>query len=169
MLNYTIRRLMFAVPTLLIISFIIFAILDLAPNDPTGNLPLTIPAEVRAQIRESLGLGQPFHIRYFKWLEQFFINEPLNVFEQWFGTTIGDSGKPPPRNILGIAFTGCRSDRRAHAANTLGRRSFLRGRYHHCFADWRDFRLPAIFVVRPGLAHLFQWLGFRCRHFSLAC
>ncbi len=91
MLNYTIRRLMFAVPTLLVISFIIFAILDLAPNDPTGNLPLTIPAEVRAQIRESLGLGQPFHVRYVKWLEQFFINEPLNMWEQWWGVTIGDS------------------------------------------------------------------------------
>ena len=52
MLNYTLRRLMFAVPTLLVISFIIFALLDLAPNDPTGNLPLTIPPEVREQIRQ---------------------------------------------------------------------------------------------------------------------
>ncbi len=76
---------MFAVPTLLVISFIIFALLDLAPNDPTGNLPLTIPPDVREQIRENLGLGQPFHIRYMKWLEQFFINEPLNVIEQMFG------------------------------------------------------------------------------------
>ena len=91
MLSYTIRRLLFAVPTLLVISFIIFAILDLAPSDPTGNLPLTIPAEVRAQIRESLGLGQPFPIRYMKWLQQFFINEPLNMMEQWWGITIGDS------------------------------------------------------------------------------
>ena len=91
MLNYTIRRLMFAVPTLLVISFIIFAILDLAPSDPTGNLPLTIPAEVRALIRESLGLGEPFPVRYMKWLQQFFINEPLNMMEQWWGITIGDS------------------------------------------------------------------------------
>ncbi len=91
MLNYTIRRLLFAIPTLLVISFIIFALLDLAPSDPTGNLPLTIPAEVRAQIREALGLGQPFHIRYLKWLQQFFVNEPLNMIEQWFDITIGDS------------------------------------------------------------------------------
>ncbi|TKT79038.1 ABC transporter permease [Aquamicrobium sp. LC103] len=93
MLNYTLRRLMFAVPTLLIISFIIFALLDLAPNDPTGNLPLTIPPEVRAQIRESLGLGQPFHIRYLKWLEQFFVNEPLNVLEKMTGIEIGNSAE----------------------------------------------------------------------------
>ena len=91
MFNYTIRRLLFAIPTLLVISFLIFAILDLAPNDPTCNLPLTIPPEVREKIRISLGLGEPFPIRYLKWLQQFFINEPLNMIEQWFGVSIGDS------------------------------------------------------------------------------
>jgi peptide/nickel transport system permease protein len=91
MVRYIIRRLLSAIPTLLVISFVIFAILDLAPNDPTGNLPLTIPPEVKAQIRESLGLGQPFHIRYFKWMQQFLINEPLNVIEKVFDVQIGDS------------------------------------------------------------------------------
>jgi len=89
--KYVIRRLLTAIPTLLVISFVVFAILDLAPNDPTGNLPLTIPAEVRAKIRESLGLGEPFHIRYLKWMRQFFINEPLNIIEQVFDVTIGNS------------------------------------------------------------------------------
>ena len=91
MFRYIIRRLLFAIPTLIAISFIVFAILDLAPSDPTGNLPLTIPPEVREQIRESLGLGEPFHIRYVKWAEQFFINEPLNVLEQTTGLQVGDS------------------------------------------------------------------------------
>jgi peptide/nickel transport system permease protein len=91
MFTFTIRRLLFAIPTLLVISFIIFALLDLAPNDPTGDLPLTIPPEVREQIRLALGLGEPFHIRYLKWLQQFMVNEPLNLVEQWTGWTIGDS------------------------------------------------------------------------------
>ena len=91
MTYYIVRRLLFAVPTLVAISFILFALLDLAPNDPTGQLPLTIPAEAREQIRESLGLGQPFHIRYAKWMEQFFVNEPLNLIEQAFGVEIGAS------------------------------------------------------------------------------
>ncbi|MEO0680102.1 MAG: ABC transporter permease [Pseudomonadota bacterium] len=94
MLTYTLRRLAFAVPTLLVISFIIFAILDLAPSDPTGQLPLTIPPEVREKIRLSLGLGEPFHIRYFKWCVQFFVNEPLNLVEQWTGWTLGDPDRP---------------------------------------------------------------------------
>jgi peptide/nickel transport system permease protein len=89
MLNYTIRRLLLAIPTLLFISLIIFLLLDLAPSDPTANLPLTIPPEVREKIRQSLGLGDPIHIRYLLWCKQFFINEPLNILEEWTGREIG--------------------------------------------------------------------------------
>lgn len=89
--RYLIRRLLTAIPTLLAISFVIFALLDLAPGDPTGTLPPTIRPEVRAKIRESLGLDEPFHIRYALWLRQFFVNEPLNIIEEISGTQIGDS------------------------------------------------------------------------------
>ncbi|MBX9467847.1 MAG: ABC transporter permease [Rhizobium sp.] len=89
MFTFTVRRLLFAVPTLLAISFIIFALLDLSPGDPLSDLPLTIPPEVRQQIRDAMGLDQPFLIRYMKWLQQFFINEPLNIFEQITGLTVG--------------------------------------------------------------------------------
>ncbi len=89
--RYLVRRLLTAALTLLVISFVIFAILDLAPSDPTGNLPMTIPPKVREQIRQSLGLGEPFHIRYTLWLRQFFINEPLNALESITGIQIGDS------------------------------------------------------------------------------
>ncbi|TPE46549.1 ABC transporter permease [Amaricoccus solimangrovi] len=85
MLAYAVRRLLFAIPTLLVISFIIFLILDLAPSDPTANLPLTIPQDVRQQIRLSLGLGEPMHVRYLKWLYQFAVNEPMHALEQLTG------------------------------------------------------------------------------------
>ena len=81
MARYIVRRILIAIPTLLIISFVIFAILDLAPGDPTASLPLTVPQEVRAQIRETLGLDQPMPIRYVKWLRQFFTVEPLFIIE----------------------------------------------------------------------------------------
>ncbi|MBI1293523.1 ABC transporter permease subunit [bacterium] len=91
MSTYIIRRLFTAIPTLLAISFVIFAILDLAPGDPTGNLPLTIPPETRIQIRQALGLDDPFLVRYMRWMQQFFINEPLNLIEQATGMEIGNS------------------------------------------------------------------------------
>lgn len=93
MSHYFLRRVITAIPTLILISFVIFAILDLAPGDPTSNLPLTIPQETRQKIRESLGLDQPFLVRYVKWMQQFFINEPLNVLEKITGLQIGNSAE----------------------------------------------------------------------------
>lgn len=52
---------------------------------------MTVPPEVREKIRQSLGLDQPMHIRFGMWLHQFFVNEPLNIIEQAFGITLGDS------------------------------------------------------------------------------
>jgi peptide/nickel transport system permease protein len=91
MTQYLIRRLLTAIPTLLVISFVVFAILDLSPTDPVGNLPLTIPAETREKIREKLGANDPFLIKYVKWLQQFLIDEPLNLFEKITGTTLPGS------------------------------------------------------------------------------
>lgn len=90
MVNYVIRRTLFAIPTLLIISLIIFLILDLAPGDPTSQLPLTIPAEIREQIRESLGFNKPWYIQWGNWLKLMFVNEPLHLFESVTNTCIGD-------------------------------------------------------------------------------
>ena len=88
--TYIIRRTLFAIPTLVAISLIIFAILDLAPGDPTSQLPLTLPAEVKEQIRESLGFNDPFLVQWLKWMRLMFINESLNAIDSIFGTCIGD-------------------------------------------------------------------------------
>ena len=88
--RYVFTRVLFAIPTLVAISFIVFAILDLAPGDPTSQLPLTLPDEVKEQIRQSLGLNDPFLIKWLKWMQLMFINEPLHLFESWTGTCFGD-------------------------------------------------------------------------------
>ncbi|HEV8671249.1 MAG TPA: ABC transporter permease [Candidatus Limnocylindria bacterium] len=68
--KYVLRRLLIAIPTLLVISFVVFAILALAPGDPLAQFAVNpaIPPEVRANIRRSLGLDQPWPIRYVMWL-----------------------------------------------------------------------------------------------------
>jgi peptide/nickel transport system permease protein len=68
--RYLLRRLIISIPTLLLISFVVFAILALAPGDPLSGLALNpnIPPEVRDQIRRNLGLDQPWPVRYVKWL-----------------------------------------------------------------------------------------------------
>ncbi|MBS8227550.1 ABC transporter permease [Vannielia litorea] len=88
MITFIIRRLILAVPTLLFISLILFLLLDLAPGDPMAQMPLTIPDEVKQKMREALGLGEPLHIRYFKWLYQFFVVEPGYFLDWLFGTNM---------------------------------------------------------------------------------
>jgi peptide/nickel transport system permease protein len=70
MTQYIIRRVLIAIPTLFVISFVIFAILSLAPGDPLAQFALnpSIPQEVRERIRVSLGLDQPWPVRYVRWL-----------------------------------------------------------------------------------------------------
>ena len=81
----------FTIPVLLFISLVIFLLLDLSPGDPTAQLPMTVPPEVREHIRQALGLGEPMYWRYLMWCNQFFIIEPLNIIEQAWGISIGDS------------------------------------------------------------------------------
>ncbi|MDJ0593927.1 MAG: ABC transporter permease [Pleurocapsa sp. MO_226.B13] len=73
MKQYLLKRLLIAIPTLVLISIIIFTILALAPGDPLGEFASnpSITAEVRENIRKSLGLDQPVYIRYFKWFSSF--------------------------------------------------------------------------------------------------
>jgi peptide/nickel transport system permease protein len=68
--QYLIRRLLIAIPSLLGISVILFVVLALAPGDPFGELATNpaVPPEVRMQLRASLGLDDPIHVRYFAWL-----------------------------------------------------------------------------------------------------
>ena len=70
MSRYLARRLLLAIPTLLLISFVLFAVLSLAPGDPLSQFAANpaVPPEVRDNIRRSLGLDQPWPIRYVKWL-----------------------------------------------------------------------------------------------------
>src|SRR5439155_24741786 len=68
--KYILRRLLIAIPTLLAITFVVFAILSLAPTDPLSQFGADprVPPEVRERIREALGLNDPWPIRYVKWL-----------------------------------------------------------------------------------------------------
>ena len=85
MFTYTLRRLILAVPTILFIALIIFLLLELSPGDPLADMPLTIPPEVREQMRIALGMGEAVHIRFGKWLYAFAVVEPSHVLANLTG------------------------------------------------------------------------------------
>ena len=72
MRDFLVRRLLLMIPLLIGITFIVFAVMALAPGDPFAELrmnPSFSPATVAALERE-FGFGQPLLVRYGKWLWQ---------------------------------------------------------------------------------------------------
>jgi peptide/nickel transport system permease protein len=67
--RYLARRLLLLIPTLLLASVLIFAIIALAPGDPARMMlgSQATPEEVAVE-RERLGLNQPIPVRYAIWL-----------------------------------------------------------------------------------------------------
>lgn len=96
MLSYILRRVLLLIPMALVISFLVYLGLELTPGDPVSYM---IPPDMygsmdpeRLQaLRESLGLGQPFIVRYGIWL--------WGVLHGNFGYSM--SGGVPIINIVG--------------------------------------------------------------------
>jgi peptide/nickel transport system permease protein len=73
MATYTIRKILSLIPMMLVISFLIYLGIELMPGDAVDFLIppdalSTMSAEQLDQMRNSLGLNDPFVIRYVKWL-----------------------------------------------------------------------------------------------------
>lgn len=70
MIVYLLRRLLIAIPVLLGITFITFAMLNLTPGDPIKIMLATeqITPDVAAQLTSFYGLDQPWYVQYFSYL-----------------------------------------------------------------------------------------------------
>jgi peptide/nickel transport system permease protein len=78
MFGLIVRRLVYAVPTLLLISFLSFVIIELPPGDYMTTMQNVLVAqagmspgearEVADRMRRAYGLDQPFLVRYSQWI-----------------------------------------------------------------------------------------------------
>src|SRR5579862_4083029 len=70
MSRYLLRRLAIAVPSVLGISIVLFAVLALAPGDPFEELASNpnVPPAVALALRAKFGLDDPIAMRYLHWL-----------------------------------------------------------------------------------------------------
>ena len=83
MLGYLVRRLLLVIPTLLIISLVVFLMLELLP----GNVVDAIMARAitsggmvdREAIERALGLDVPIHVQYVRWIGDIFLHGSLGV------------------------------------------------------------------------------------------
>ena len=142
MFTYALRRFLIAIPTLLIISLVIFLLLEAAPGDPLGEVPLTVPPDVKEKMRAALGLDSEWYVRYFLWLKQFFWVEPLNLVDYLFNThyaegmqrVISFQSRQPVMQII-VAAGAANADRGRHVVSDRG---------GHRAADRHLFGLSAI-------------------------
>ncbi len=89
MLNYTLRRLLTAIPLLIGITIISFSVIHLAPGEPTDmitDLNPAVSAESRQRIRVLYGLDQPLHVQYWNWLSR--------LLKLDFGFSFSPDGRP---------------------------------------------------------------------------
>jgi peptide/nickel transport system permease protein len=70
MINFVIKRIVWSVPVMFVASVIVFAAIK-ATTDPTAIRSPGIRAEDMVRYREQLGLDEPAHRQYFKWLGNF--------------------------------------------------------------------------------------------------
>jgi ABC-type dipeptide/oligopeptide/nickel transport system permease component len=104
MVAYLARRTGYMALILVLSSVAIFYSLRFAPGDPTGTVlnPLTV-AEVRAQIREELGLNEPAYKQYFAYMGNLLQGDLGHSLVT--GASIGELLKEHGKNSLILGFT----------------------------------------------------------------
>ncbi len=75
MFKYTVKKILGMIPMLLLITFLIYFLLDLTPGDAVSHMVdpealARMTDEQVAALRAAYGLDAPFIVRYFKWLLQ---------------------------------------------------------------------------------------------------
>jgi peptide/nickel transport system permease protein len=71
--TYIIRRILQAIPVIIVASFVIFILMHLVPGDPAQMLAgPNAPPEVVDALRERMNLDKPLVIQYFSWLANIF-------------------------------------------------------------------------------------------------
>jgi peptide/nickel transport system permease protein len=90
MLSYIIRRVLYMIPTLLFISIVSFAIIQLPPGDYLTSLVATMASTGESVDRSSLialeqryGLGQPIYVQYWKWLSGILFRGDFGQSFEW--------------------------------------------------------------------------------------
>src|SRR5690606_39083064 len=81
MLAFIIRRILYMIPTVLAISVVVFIIIQLPPGDYLTTLVAALSsqgeqvnADALEALRDRYGLGEPWHVQYFKWMRNIILH-----------------------------------------------------------------------------------------------
>ena len=89
--KFILKRLLYMIPVLLGVAFLVFAILSLTPGDPgTIILGITAKPEDIAPLNEQFGYNKPFLIRFFSYIKDIVLHFNLGVSYQTREPVIND-------------------------------------------------------------------------------
>jgi peptide/nickel transport system permease protein len=145
---YTLRRILYAVPVLLGVSMLVFALVHLVPGDVVDILvPPEVPKEIADSLRARFALDQPLHVQYLAWLSRFLVGDfGLSFFtsrpvsEELFGALGHTLMSALPAAVLGFTFGVVLGALAAFNSGT-----------------WLDKLFSAIAIIGVSLPH--YWVG----------
>ena len=89
MLEFIVRRIIYVIPTLILISIVSYAIIELPPGDYLSSYVAQLEEQGEqlneaelAALRQKYGLGQPIYVRYWKWISRF-VRGDFGVSFEW--------------------------------------------------------------------------------------
>src|SRR5687768_14372001 len=94
MARYILQRILLAIPTLIVVSIISFAIIQLPPGDyltsyiaqirqSEGDAAANQMGSLVEQLRVQYGLDQPIHVQYYRWVSNIVLRGDFGYsFEQ---------------------------------------------------------------------------------------
>lgn len=78
MIKYTLRRILLVIPVMIGVSFLVFTMIHFTPGDPVITiLGETASQESIDQLREELGLNDPFIVQYFTYVRNIVVDQDL--------------------------------------------------------------------------------------------
>ncbi|MBI1777452.1 MAG: ABC transporter permease [Proteobacteria bacterium] len=90
MLAYVLKRLLWMVPSLFVVSFLAFVLIQLPPGDYVTTYIATLAASneivdqnTAADLRARFGLDQPFIVQYWKWLVGILLRGDFGLSFEW--------------------------------------------------------------------------------------
>ena len=147
--SYILRRLMQTIPMLLIISIVLFALVNLAPGGPLAGLSRSRgrkAAERTAMLKRQFGLDKPLPVQYVIWLIG---NDWMDIDADGDGVTDGKGERTRDsawgfRFFVSVARTRPRGDCRAAAKYHLPDDHHANRGGLHCHSDWCDICHQAV-------------------------
>ncbi|MEO9895782.1 MAG: ABC transporter permease [Paracoccaceae bacterium] len=162
MTGYIIRRILWFIPTLLAVSIVSFAIIQLPPGDYLTVLEAQMGAEgdyspeVVERLRERFGFDQPFIVQYGKWMWAMLVHGDMGYSFEW---------RVPVSSLIGeylaltVAVTGATLIATWIIALPIGIYSAVRP---HSLFDYVATIIGFIGKATPNflLALILMWLAF---------